>query len=320
MKYDINSYHDFLQQLLPESNFRLDRFDGTERPCEITCNACGEHHCFSYAALIARRARRGCKNVCKNCENNTWTEKQHIAKNKAQYMLAKKRTIQPLGDIKTWSTRDLVTWKCIKCNHTFERSTFVMFNQRSLNCPWCETRPFQYSDEMIKAKAQDLWGTEYSILDAKAAANKNGSKRILVAHNKCGFKYDVSLWNFLHGQGCPRCKSSHGEKKVRDYLNKNGFYFQEQYSINIQNKNLRFDFYIEENNRRFAVEYNGIQHYQPVVFFNGQEGFIEQIKRDELKKEYCIENNIQLIIIPYNDESLINSEKLAQRLRGQVTE
>lgn len=318
MKYDIYTYHDYLQQLLPESNFNLDVFNGTEQPCEITCNLCGAHHSFSCAALIARRARRNCKNVCKNCEKNNWTLAQSTAKHKAQYLLKMKGTIQLIDGLITWGSKQPATWQCTKCGHLFKRSPAIMFNQNILSCPWCETHPFKDSNEMIIEKAQELWGTEYSILDILQATNKNGSKRILVSHNKCGFKYEVNLWNFLHGQGCPRCKSSHGERRVRNYLIKNKFYFQEQYPITINNTILKLDFYLEESDNKFAIEYNGIQHYQPVDFFNGAAGYAKQIERDKLKEKYCIENNIQLIIIPYNDESIINSDVLAQRLHGQV--
>lgn len=318
MRYTKETYYQHLKELLPQSNFSLDVFNGTEQPCEITCNICHTHHYFSQAARIARRARRNCTNVCKNCEENDWTNRQKTAEQKAKYLLEKKQTIQLVSNVKTWSSREPAIWKCTKCNHTFERSPFVMFNQNVLSCPWCETHPFEYSEEMIREKTSELWGTEYTILDISKLKNKNGSKRIVVAHEKCGFKYDVSLWNFLHGQGCPKCKKSHGEKQVRNYLITYGFNFQEQYPIFTHNTCLKLDFYLEENNQKFAIEYNGIQHYQPVDFFGGEDGFKQQVLRDNWKSQYCSENNIQLIIIPYNDKSLINSNILAQRLNGQA--
>lgn len=123
---------------------------------------------------------------------------------------------------------------------------------------------------MIRGKAIELWGTEYTVLNYSEKAK---TRRILVSHNKCGFKYTVNLWNFLHGQGCPHCKASHGEKKVRDYLIKNQFYFREQYPIHTNGTILKLDFYLEEPCGKFAIEYNGIQHYRPVDFFNGEIGY-----------------------------------------------
>ncbi len=315
--YTKELYYQHLLKLLPESNFSLDIFTKTEEPCEITCNICGKHHRFSEAQLLSRRASRGNKNVCKYCENNIYTNKSKTAENKAKYLLNKKNTIILIGSIESWTSRKDTEWKCIKCNHTFFRSPFVMFSQNRLFCPWCETHPYQYSEDMINILANELWGTEYSFLKTDNLKNKNGSKRVIVCHNKCGFKYSVSLWNFLHGQGCPRCKKSHGERKVRKYLELHGIKFLEQKNVKINNTILRLDFYIKNSlGKEFAIEYNGIQHYKPVEYFNGEEGFRNQQIRDNLKREYCLKNNIELIIIPYNDESLLNSDILAQRLNN----
>lgn len=318
MQYTKETYAQHLQEILPESNFTLDIFNGTEHPCEFTCNICHTHHIFSYAGLIARRARRNCKNVCKNCENNAWTQQQKLAYQKAQNILSKKKTIVLIGKIDSWGSRVNTTWKCLKCNHIFERSPSLMFAHNITNCPWCESRPYQYSEEMLKTEAFELWGNEYTVLNCTTITrNKNGSKRILVCHNKCGFKYEVGLYNFLHGQGCPKCRASRGEWKVRNYLQKHNFVFQEQYVINPKdNQYLKLDFYLEQNGKKYAIEYNGIQHYQPIDWFNGEIGFTAQKQRDEIKKQYCFDNNINLIIIPYNDEALIKTEELAQRLNG----
>ena len=52
---------------------------------------------------------------------------------------------------------------------------------------------------------------------------------------------------------------------------------------------LKFDFVLYRPNGEIyaIIEYNGIQHYQPIEFFGGQEGFESQIKRDNIKKEFC---------------------------------
>lgn len=321
--YTKETYYNNLMELLPQSHFTLDVYNGTEEPAQITCQTCGAIHTFSTAAHIARRARRGNKNVCKNCEKNKWTAAQERARHKAQYLLEKKQTIVLVGPIKSWASRELVLWKCLKCNHTFQRSPQVMFTLNCLNCPWCETHPNQYSEEMILDKVKELWGDQYSVLQITGIQREkaNKSRRILVCHNKCGFKYSVNYHHFMHGQGCPRCKKSHGEQRVRRYLEAHNFHFLEQYVIHTTSgRYLRLDFYLEQNNKRYAIEYNGIQHYQPIKWFNGQQGYQEQCIKDEEKLEYCNLNNIQLIIIPFNDEHMINSQELAQRLRGQVTE
>jgi hypothetical protein len=48
-----------------------------------------------------------------------------------------------------------------------------------------------------------------------------------------------------------------------------------------------------------ALEYQGIQHYQPVKFFGGEKQFITRLNLDKEKREICFQNGITLIEIPY---------------------
>jgi hypothetical protein len=50
---------------------------------------------------------------------------------------------------------------------------------------------------------------------------------------------------------------------------------------------------------KLAVEYNGMQHYEPIEFFGGKEAFELRTKYDEEKMILCRENSVKLIIVPY---------------------
>lgn len=110
--------------------------------------------------------------------------------------------------------------------------------------------------------------------------------------------------NHLKGKGCPTCKESYGEKTIRNYLTDNNIVFVSQYKfLNCKYKKLlRFDFYLPEFN--ICIEYNGRQHYESVSYFGGDLGLEKTKKRDIIKKEYCKKNNINLIIIKYNEDIL----------------
>lgn len=105
---------------------------------------------------------------------------------------------------------------------------------------------------------------------------------------------------------------------MRNYLKKYNFDFKEQYSFSNDDKikNKKFDFYLNIHEKQIVIEYNGRQHYQPVDFFGGIEGFLKQQERDNIKKDYCLKNNIELIVIPWYDEHIIQTDELAQRLNG----
>ncbi len=62
----------------------------------------------------------------------------------------------------------------------------------------------------------------------------------------------------------------------------------------------QFDIFIPE--MQLAIEYQGRQHYEPVDFFGGEEGFLRTQERDKKKARLCSENGIQLVYFRFNEE------------------
>ena len=79
-------------------------------------------------------------------------------------------------------------------------------------------------------------------------------------------------------------------KYIREYKFNNCKYINE----------LRFDFYLPDYN--ICIEYNGKQHYMSIEFFGGIDKLNKQIINDKIKVKYCNNNNIQLIVIKYNED------------------
>lgn len=62
-----------------------------------------------------------------------------------------------------------------------------------------------------------------------------------------------------------------------------------------------FDFYV--NNIKLAVEVNGQQHYKFSTLFHATAAdFIAQKRRDQDKRDWCEQNRITLIELPYNEK------------------
>lgn len=146
-----------------------------------------------------------------------------------------------------------------------------------------------------------------------------------------GDKYDYSKVNYIHshkpveiicpkhgvfsqkasshirGNGCPTCSESKGEKLIRDILQINHITSIPQHKFDdCTNKKqgrfcrkLTFDFYLPNQNT--CIEYDGIQHFEPISGWggNGEENFIKRLKLDKIRNQYCEENGIKLIRIPY---------------------
>ncbi len=102
-----------------------------------------------------------------------------------------------------------------------------------------------------------------------------------------------------NGNGCPNCTTSRGENRIKEWLNNNEvkYSFQHVFKECKDVRVLPFDFYIPSLN--MAIEYDGIQHFEPKDFFGGEESFNKLKKHDSIKSNYCMENNIRLLRIPY---------------------
>ena len=67
------------------------------------------------------------------------------------------------------------------------------------------------------------------------------------------------------------------------------------------------DIYIAKYN--IGIEYQGIQHFQPVDFWGGQEAFDKTVERDRRKREACEQNSVTLIYFKYDEELTIENIK-----------
>lgn len=118
---------------------------------------------------------------------------------------------------------------------------------------------------------------------------------------ECGNDCVINGHNLRSGQtkSCG-CLLSTGEMKIAQLLNYNKIVFEQQKRFDGCNLHdggkCRFDFYI---NNHYLIEYDGQQHFESVDFFGGEEKFIIQQERDQYKNQWCKENNIPLIRIPY---------------------
>lgn len=111
------------------------------------------------------------------------------------------------------------------------------------------------------------------------------------------------------------CLNSKGEEKINKILKENNIFFKTQYTFNDLKKEnlLRFDFAIFKNGKLvYLIEYQGEQHYIP-YHFDTQERFEKRLEYDNAKKEYCKQNHIPLIIIPYTDFDKIDIQYLNKK-------
>lgn len=147
----------------------------------------------------------------------------------------------------------------------------------------------------------------------------NENKSRYLCQCSCGNIKEKNVYDLLNNRsmscGCKKSALSKGEQKVKELLINNNINFLSQKTFsNCRGNNclLRFDFYLPELNT--AIEYQGEQHYEPYEYFGGQEKYLMTLKYDKIKQDYCKNNNIKLIIIPYWDYDKLNDDYIQEVL------
>ena len=101
---------------------------------------------------------------------------------------------------------------------------------------------------------------------------------------------------------------SNGVKRIASYLKQQDVEFQTEFRFkDCRDKlPLPFDYIIlKDNNIIGLIEYQGIQHYRSVRRFKGKKGLANQQLHDQIKFNYCMKNNLRLLVISYEQEDKI---------------
>lgn len=179
------------------------------------------------------------------------------------------------GIIKQKIHAHLAGMKCRKCDYESRRITKEIFMDRIKS-----VHPVGYSYDLSTLVVIDSW--------------------ITISHD-CGHTYKARASNHLNGQGCIKCKSSLGEKKVGQWLTDVGIEHVVQFKI--PGYIYRYDFYLPR--LRILIEYDGPQHHRPIEFFGGEKAFKRRKYLDNLKTDIARAHGYHLIRVPYTEFSTL---------------
>lgn len=157
-----------------------------------------------------------------------------------------------------------------------------------------------------QTQINDITGQRFGKLIALRPTDKRQCKSVVwECQCDCGQLHLASSHNLLHGDvtRCPNCNIiSKGEEKIAELLTQyNLSFIKEKTFESCINPNsgrlLRFDFFVDNS---YLIEFDGKQHFEPINFFTmGQAEYGELQSRDKLKNQWCVDNHIPLIRIPY---------------------
>lgn len=201
----------------------------------------------------------------------------------------------------------IVTLQCTKSNHVYKQDKRNLLSGRK--CEQCRktNKKIQHNELLQKFKYIHGDFFEYDISEYKTLHSKIKIKC------KKGHSFLQKVSNHLQGKGCPICRESTGERKIRILLEeyKIKFVTQKKFECCKFINPLPFDFFLPDFN--ILIEYDGLQHFQPIKQFGGESEFIKTLKKDKIKTEFCLNNNIKLIRISYKDnikEKLLSINEL----------
>lgn len=153
----------------------------------------------------------------------------------------------------------------------------------------------RWTTEVFITRARAVHGDKYDY--SQVVYRGAWAKVKIICPNPVHGAFEQMASMHLSGHGCSTCCESQGERSVAVALEKLGTIFERQARLIEERKGLRFDFHLPAH--RVVIEYNGVQHYQPVAWFGGKKAHKQTRRRDRFKKTWARRNGYRLITIPY---------------------
>lgn len=211
------------------------------------------------------------------------------------------------------NSREKLKFRC-ECAKEFER-TFDNFKRKKTKlCQSCSNKrplPLAAKNKIGKAKLKSIKDVINLVeKDMKCKyidryVRKNTRSTIIVFKCPVHGIQEVYWSNLVKRKECPECSKmyiqSKGNKLVEEWLIDNNFDFFKEYKFEKckDKRCLPFDFYIPSKNT--CIEVDGKQHYINIFFGkNNKDKALSYYRRhDKIKTDFCKDNNINLIRVPY---------------------
>ena len=214
-------------------------------------------------------------------------------------------------------------FKC-ECGNKFEAKLYHITSGSTFQCKECRSNSRKGKNNH---NFKDLTNNVYGKLKV---IKYIGNKQVGIEHQN-GKILTQSLWeckcecgNIIEKttnelerncvQSCPDCRMvSIGEEKIKQILKELNITFLTQYKIK-ECKDifcLPFDFYLPNYN--ILIEYDGLGHYEVSnreTSWRTKENVELTQKHDNIKTQYCKDNNIKFIRIPYYNYNQLSKEYL----------
>lgn len=207
--------------------------------------------------------------------------------------------------------------KCLKCGNIKSVLGSDIRANKSTNCG-CRKK-----EKLIlrnKNNAKNITNKQYGYLLALEPTEKRQNTYVVWKCKclKCNQIIEATLHDLEKGsiQSCGCMTESHDELMIKKILDENNIPFKTEITFQScrfpdTNALARFDFYV---NNQYLIEFDGSQHFSFMTYnnckWNNEKSFEKTKFRDSYKNQWCKENNIPLIRIPYTKLKTLTIEDL----------
>lgn len=279
-------------------------YQGYYKKVKIYCKTCKKYFWQTPASHVGSR-KSGCP-ICgrrKASISESWGKDKFIEESKARFGENK----LDYSKVNYVNSNTKVLLYCNDCKKWFWQ-TPASHLRTKFCCPECH-RKIKNLDDFIR-EARIVHGNLY---DYSKANYQNLGEKILIVDTETGEEFWQKSVAHLGGCGNPSRTDSIGEQLVKTWLlnTKSITDWKKEFMVSgIEGRiidRVYIDFYVEFNKNVYFIEYNGQQHYN--ICYNQwnknkskeevEKDFLNQLKRDNSVRNYCKEENITLIEIPY---------------------
>lgn len=301
--YYISKGYEYTKRNAPFLVQATDLFPGSKNSVKLVCDNCGSEFLSPFNSHYSRN-EHGEKDLCRSCaalKGHNKTKKQ-----RAKMCFDKLRSICNENEYELITKEEdyenstmSIEFKCKKHGTQIMALTNLLGGHKCIDCSYeSRGKNFRNSPDYVEQVINSINGNKLLNKEDYIGSNVRNLK---VLCGKCGkhtFLVSFSDYYNVKVHQCRSCSSSEsvGEKKIADYLDSCAIqYVREKKFDDCRDKRaLPFDFYVPEYN--LTIEFDGQHHYFDIW---GTENFKRTQHHDKIKDQFCKDNGISMLRIPY---------------------
>lgn len=163
----------------------------------------------------------------------------------------------------------------------------------------------------VDKSKKNMLGKRFGCLTIIEATQQRDSKQTIIWKCRCdcgNITYaNTDILNKGQKSSCGCLKISTGELKIKQLLDSNNISYEREKRFKDLSK-YRFDFYVED---KYVIEFDGEQHFNSETGGWNTEEHLKKLQiNDAIKNQWCKDNHIPIIRIPYYFKNNITIEDL----------